>query len=212
MFLVTTLVFSGMFDTAWTCPTFTGTHGLQLLGVTWWMFEPGCWQRDQAKSARYSVCFFPLPDCNNLQVIFYGWMRDRSVKIIDITYFRINWEIMDPLISSFLPFFFNFLLTFSVLKNPKEQSLIVEIWYQVSLLVANLAKDGSEPGEYRSWGEFLGIQTSRVGWKGWCGLRRVAVCFFLLRNLPSFEYFPPFFFGKTFFFQFQHWRMTLRQV
>lgn len=173
--------------------TWTPTVGCNMMNVWTRLLTT----RPSKKRKVLSMFFLCQIAITCLQVIFYGWMRDRSVKMIDITYyiFRINWEIGSCDFLPFCPFFCPDL--FSV-KKPKEQSLIVEIWYQVSLLVANLAKDGSEPGEYRSWGEFLGIQTSRVGWKGWCGLRRVAPCFFFLRNLPSFEYFPPFFLGKHF--------------
>lgn len=166
--------------------TWTPTVGCNMMNVWTRLLTT----RPSKKRKVLSMFFLCQIAITCLQVIFYGWMRDRSVKMIDITYyiFRINWEIGSC--DFFLPFFLSW--PFQCFFNPKEQSLIVEIWYQVSLLVANLAKDGSEPGEYRSWGEFLGIQTSRVGWKGWCGLRRVAPCFFL-RNLPSFEYFPPLF-------------------
>lgn len=187
--------------------TWTPTVGCNMMNVWTRLLTT----RPSKKRKVLSMFFLCQIAITCLQVIFYGWMRDRSVKMIDITYyiFRINWEIMGPLISSFLPFFLSW--PFQCKKTQGTESHCGDLIPSITF-----GRESRE-GWLGAWRvSFLrrvpGIQTSRVGWKGWCGLRRVAPCFFFFwRNLPSWTFSSRFFFGKTFFFQIQPWRMTLRQ-
>ena len=146
-----------------------------------------------------------------LQVIFYGWMRDRSVKMIDITYyiFRINWEIGSCDFLPFLPFFLSW--PFQCKKTQGTESHCGDLIPSITF--------GRESRE--GWlGAWRVSFLRRVSWdpnfEGWLeGLvwaEESCPVFFFFEKFAKFWIFSSFFFGKTFFFQFQPWRMTLRQV
>ena len=174
--------------------TWTPTVGCNMMNVWTRLLTT----RPSKKRKVLSMFFLCQIAITCLQVIFYGWMRDRSVKMIDITYyiFRINWEIGSCDFLSFCPFFCPDL--FSVEKTQGTESHCGDLIPSITF--------GRESRE--GWlGAWRVSFLRRVSWdpnfEGWLeGLvwaeESCPVFFFFLEICQVLNIFLPFFLGKHF--------------